>query len=56
PSFSHRQEDARRTIERTETWHPSIQPCNNFSPEDHKHKEHAALISRVVTGQGFTER
>jgi hypothetical protein len=50
------QAGADRCMRHTNSWTPSIQRRQSWSPEERKHEMHMDKIGQVNTGPGFTER
>ncbi|KAJ4012039.1 hypothetical protein NW752_004433 [Fusarium irregulare] len=50
------QAGADRCMRHTNSWTPSFQRRQSWSPEERKHEMHMDKIEQVSTGPGFTER
>ncbi|KAF4439293.1 hypothetical protein FACUT_4230 [Fusarium acutatum] len=56
PTSPSAQAGADRCMRHTNSWTPSIQRRQSWSPEEQKHEMHMNKIGQVATGPGFTER
>jgi hypothetical protein len=56
PTSPSAQAGADRCMRHTNSWTPSFQRRQSWSPEEQKHEMHMDKIGQVNTGPGFTER
>ncbi|XEV05142.1 hypothetical protein FSHL1_010429 [Fusarium sambucinum] len=56
PTSPSAQAGADRCMRHTNSWTPSFQRRQSWSPEERKHEMHMDKIGQVNTGPGFTER
>ncbi|KAF4339654.1 hypothetical protein FBEOM_6437 [Fusarium beomiforme] len=56
PTSPSAQAGADRCMRHTNSWTPSFQRRQSWSPEEQKHEMHMDKIGQVRTGPGFTER
>ncbi|KAM0204942.1 hypothetical protein ACHAPA_008462 [Fusarium lateritium] len=56
PTSPSAQAAADRCMQHTNSWTPSFQRRQSWSPEEKKHEMHMDKIGQVNTGPGFSER
>ncbi|KAF5002139.1 hypothetical protein FGRMN_622 [Fusarium graminum] len=56
PTSPSAQAAAERCMQHTNSWTPSFQRRQSWSPEERKHEMHMDKIGQVSTGPGFSER